>query len=69
MNTDKIKAILEQKNMTAYALAKKVGIPTSHMTKIMTNKVSDPRFDLVCRLADVLEVKVDDLRKPVNYER
>lgn len=69
MNTDKIKAILEQKNMTAYALAKKVGIPTSHMTKIMTNKVSDPRFDLVCRFADVLEVKVDDLRKPVNYER
>ena len=62
MNTDKIKAILEQKNMTAYSLAKKVGIPTSHMTKILTNKVSNPRFDLVCRFADALEIAVDELR-------
>lgn len=62
MNIEKINMILEERNMTAYALAKSVGIPTSHMTKILNGKVINPRFDLACRFADALGITVDDLR-------
>lgn len=63
MNIEKINMILEERNMTAYALAKRVGIPTSHMTKILNGKVNDPRFKLVCRFADALNISTEELRK------
>lgn len=63
MNIEKIDMILEERNMTAYALAKSVGIPTSHMTKILSGKVTDPRFNLVCRFADALNISIEELRK------
>uniref|UniRef100_UPI001C931630 helix-turn-helix domain-containing protein n=1 Tax=Enterococcus casseliflavus TaxID=37734 RepID=UPI001C931630 len=63
MNIEKINMILEERNITAYALAKSVGIPTSHMTKILSGKVNDPRFNLVCRFADALNISIEELRK------
>lgn len=62
-NAEVVSNKLTEKGITAYKLSKLVGIPTSHMTKILSGKVEDPRFNLVCRFADALGVTVDDLRK------
>jgi len=29
----------------------------------MTGDIKDPRFELVCKIADALDITVDDLRK------
>ncbi|MGM0215038.1 helix-turn-helix domain-containing protein [Enterococcus sp. AZ109] len=62
-NVELVNDKLTEKGITAYKLSKLVGIPTSHMTKILSGKVEDPRFSLVCKFADALGITVDDLRK------
>ena len=54
---------LKEKEMTEYRLAKKINVSTGHMTNLMTGNIKDPRFELVCKIADALEITVDELRK------
>lgn len=54
---------LKEKEMTEYRLAKKIDVSTGHMTKLMTGNIKDPRFELVCKIADALDITVDELRK------
>lgn len=54
---------LKEKEMTEYRLAKKINVSTGHMTKLMTGDIKDPRFELVCKIADALEIPIDELRK------
>ncbi|WP_270835869.1 helix-turn-helix domain-containing protein [Enterococcus avium] len=59
----RIKERLKEKEMTEYRLAKKINVSTGHMTKLMTGNIKDPRFELVCKIADALDITVDELRK------
>lgn len=54
---------LKEKEMTEHRLAKKINVSTGHMTKLMTGNIKDPRFELVCKIADALDITVDELRK------
>nr|DAV18227.1 MAG TPA: Cro/C1-type HTH DNA-binding domain protein [Caudoviricetes sp.] len=63
LNIKRINERLIEKNMTEYRLAKTVGISTAHITQLMAGNIKDPRFELVCKIADALEITVDDLRK------
>lgn len=63
LNIKRINERLKEKEMTEYRLAKKINVSTGHMTKLMTGNIKDPRFELVCKIADALDITVDELRK------
>lgn len=64
-SVDKVKDLLDQKKMTPYRLSKLIGVNTSHMTRLLNGSITNPQFNLVCRIADALEVSVADLRKGI----
>ena len=63
INTERIKQLLSEKQLTEYRLAKNIGTSTAHMSRLMTGDIKDPRFELVCKIADALDITVDELRK------
>lgn len=63
LNINRISERLLEKEMTDYRLAKIINISTGHMTRLMTGNIKDPRFELVCKIADALEIPIDELRK------
>lgn len=68
LNLKRINERLKEKEMTEYRLAKNINVSTGHMTKLMTGNIKDPRFELVCKIADALEIPIDELRKREEYE-
>ncbi|MGM0241235.1 hypothetical protein ID741_003856 [Enterococcus sp. AZ103] len=48
--------------MTQYELSKLVGVRTGIITDLKKGRSKNPSFELVCRIADALRVKVEDLR-------
>ena len=63
LNIKRINERLIEKEMTDYRLAKIINVSTGHMTRLMTGDIKDPRFELVCKIADALEIPIDELRK------
>ncbi|MDR3826281.1 helix-turn-helix transcriptional regulator [Enterococcus casseliflavus] len=63
MDTEKVILILNDKEISQYKFAKILGISTGHLSNILSGKISDPGFELVCKMADFLEVPLDILRK------
>lgn len=63
IDINRINEQLKEKKMTEYRLAKIISISTGHMTRLMTGNIKDPRFELVCKIADALDITVDELRK------
>ncbi|MDT2400667.1 helix-turn-helix domain-containing protein [Enterococcus avium] len=63
LNIKRINERLKEKEMTEYRLAKNINVSTGHMAKLMAGNIKDPRFELVCKIADALEITVDELRK------
>lgn len=63
LNIKRINERLKEKEMTEYRLAKNINVSTGHMTKLMAGNINDPRFELVCKIADALDITVDELRK------
>lgn len=63
IDINRINERLKEKKMTEYRLAKIISISTGHMTRLMTGNIKDPRFELVCKIADALEIPIDELRK------
>lgn len=59
---DEIEKYLKEKNMNQNQLANKIGIQNTRISEIKTGKNKNPSFKLICKIADALEVKVDDLR-------
>ena len=63
LNVERIKERLVEKHMTEYRLAKMINTSTAHVTQLMAGSIKDPRFELVCKIADALDITVDELRK------
>ena len=55
----KFKHLLIEKGMTQKALAEKAGISPNTIRNIKTERIS---FKNMCKIADVLEVSIDELR-------
>lgn len=68
LNIKRINERLKEKEMTEYSLAKNINVSPGHMTKLMAGNIKDPRFELVCKIADALEITVNELRKKDEYE-
>lgn len=56
-----IKNIREKKNITIYRLSKMTGINRPYLTQLENNKKFNPSLKMMYKIANALEVKVDDL--------
>lgn len=60
---DKIEKLLKDKNMTSYRLAQLSGINKATLAHIKSGKVKKPLFETVCKIADALEVDINEFRE------
>lgn len=61
MNTERIKELMQSKDMSIYRLSKETGISDSSLGKILSGKVKDPRISTVKQIAKALDVKIDEI--------
>lgn len=61
MNTERIKELMQSKDMSIYRLSKETGISDSLLGKILLGKVKDPRISTVKQTAKALDVKIDEI--------
>lgn len=61
MNAERIKELMQSKDMSIYRLSKETGISDSLLGKILSGKVKDPRISTVKQIAKALDVKIDEI--------
>jgi len=57
-----LKTIRKTKGISRYQLAKLSGVKDSTIQMIENSENPNPTFKIMCKLADALEVSLDDLR-------
>lgn len=58
-----VSQLLDEKNMTPYALAMKAGVDPAMIYKLMNGKQTDVLLSTAFKLADALEVDINELRE------
>ncbi|WP_409370336.1 helix-turn-helix domain-containing protein [Lysinibacillus sp. 38-6] len=58
----RLKEIREYKGLSRYRLAKLAGVNDSTLQMIENNENPNPTFKVMCKIADALEVSLDELR-------
>ena len=61
MINENLKKICEEKDISAYHLAKITRLPISVVAKIIRDEVKNPRLDTIIKIADALDVTLDEL--------
>lgn len=56
-----IKRICKEKNVTGYQLSKMTGISNSLLYKILREDTADPQISTLIKIADALDVSLDEL--------
>lgn len=59
----RLKEIREYRGLSRYRLAKISGVNDSTLQMIENSENPNPTFKIMCKIADALEVSLDDLRK------
>lgn len=60
---EKLISKIKNSEMTNRQIALRAGVDTSVIYNIVNNKKKDINFSTACKLADVLEISLDDLRE------
>lgn len=58
-----LKEIRETRNITRYHLSKMAGIRESTLQNIENSSNPNPTFKTMCKIADALEITLDELRR------
>ncbi|WP_054767297.1 helix-turn-helix transcriptional regulator [Lysinibacillus parviboronicapiens] len=58
----RLKEIREYRGLSRYRLAKISGVNDSTLQMIENSENPNPTFKIMCKIADALEVSLDDLR-------
>lgn len=58
-----IKRLREEKGISRYRLSRMSGVRESTLQNIENSVDPNPTFKVLCKVADALEVSLDDLRK------
>lgn len=61
MRIDKLKAVMQEKHMSGYRLAKETGVRNSTITRILNGNIKDIHLSLAKKIADVFDMTVDEL--------
>ncbi len=56
-----ISKIRNERGLTQYRLAKMIGTPQSDMARIETGRTKNPTWQRMIRIADALDVSLDEL--------
>lgn len=57
----KLKEILEEKNITMYALAKKTGISEHNIANLTKGNTVSVRFDTLLKICEELDIEISDI--------
>lgn len=60
---NKIQKILDKRNMTVWKLGKTMDVSDSVLRNLRDGKIKKPSFELMCKIADALDVSLDYFRK------
>ena len=60
---NKIQKILDKRNMTVWKLGKTMDVSDSVLRNLRDGKIKKPSFELICKIADALDVSLDYFRK------
>ena len=60
---NKIQRLLDKKNMTVWRLGKTMDVSDSVLRNLRDGKIKKPSFELICKIADALNVSLDYFRK------
>lgn len=60
---ENINRILEEKNMSIYELTLKAGISKNALYELKSGRVKDLTFKTISKIADALEVSLDEFRE------
>lgn len=60
---NKIQRLLDKRNMTVWRLGKTMDVSDSVLRNLRDGKIKKPSFELVCKIADALDVSLDYFRK------
>lgn len=63
MNGAKLVYCMKKANIGTQELADKVGVSRSYISSLRNGEKSNPTLDIVIKIADVLEVTIDELVK------
>lgn len=58
-----LREVRERQNITRYHLAKMTEIPQSTLQMIENSEDPNPTFKTMCKIADALEITLDELRR------
>ncbi len=58
-----LKEIRKQKNISRYQLSKLSGVKESTLQSIENSKDPNPTYKVMCRIADALNISLDELRR------
>lgn len=58
-----LQRIRKEKGLSRYALAKKCGLKDSTIQNIENSDDPNPTFKTMCKIADALEITLDELRR------
>lgn len=54
---------MKEKNISQMVLANKVGVKQQYISKIVLGHIKSPSFDLVCKIADALDIDINEFRE------
>lgn len=60
---NKIQRLLDKKNMTVWRLGKTMDVSDSVLRNLRDGKIKKPSFELMCKIADALDVSLDYFRR------
>lgn len=63
---NKVEEILKERSLTIYKLSKMTGI-SDNTLRNYRSKHSKPSFTNACKIADALNISLDDLRERSNF--
>lgn len=64
-----IESIMKVKGYNQTTLAKKMGVSQSVLSELKRGNIKKPSFELMCKVADALEVSLDSFRNKLDKNR
>jgi len=64
-----MKTLREKKGLTQGDIVRRTGLERSYVSRLEGNKIKYPRIKMICRIAQALEVSVDEFVKLASNSR
>lgn len=58
--------LMQEKDLNQNQLSIKAGVNNTVISALKNGKIKKPSFELMCKIADALDVSLDDLREEKN---